>query len=380
MKRLWVLFLALCTAMLSCVGVLIPSAEGANTDIWSVYSLLEDQDGNPYFGTAPAYEYTEEGLRVTPPEEIESYTIQTDHAYRMDDGLYMEIKLDQTVDAGMLVFHIWDQSGFILSNLNCGSGWQGMLQLNRNETQLMLSAYVRGSTPDKEGQDFVMGSMKLPAPVTEDGSVTYSLSLKDDILRINDRVVGGMEDVLSLLRDKTDGGNVYFGVSAVMSPFGGPIPITVTRFGTSQEDASVPGTDGQPSETGGEAPETLPSSPVETVPSEPTETNPPADQETENSESQTPPNGGQETTPSETVSGSNGSDTESEKTTRDENDDPYGDPETEAETRKEIHNEKVDNFMEKLENMGGCGSVVGMGGVGFSALLAAAYWSLRKKS
>lgn len=381
MKRIWVLFLAFCTVTLSCVCMLTPGATGANTDIWSVYSMMGDEDGNIFFGTAPSFAYTDEGLRVVPFEEIESYTVQTDHAYSVDDGLYMEIKLDQPAEAGMLVFHLWDQSGFLLSGLNCGSGWQGMLQLNPSETQYMVSTFVHGATASEEGQAIVLGSVKLSVPVAEDGSVSYSIRLKDGALQINGRAVTGAEKALAMLREKRDDGSVYLGVSIAMSEAGGLIPLTVARFGTSPENASVPGADGQLPETGEEAPETVPPTPPETTHPAPPETTPPAEQETEDDGPQTTPDDGQGTTPAETVPGESMSDTEPAGTVNPEPDAPYGDPETEHETRKEIHNEQVDNFMEKLENMNqGCTSAIGAGGLGCLSLLAAAYLGLRKRS
>ena len=74
MKRLWILALALCMTALFCVGTLGLGAEDTNTDIWFVYSMKENDKGSPLFSLPPAYEYTSEGLRVTPHEKMESYT------------------------------------------------------------------------------------------------------------------------------------------------------------------------------------------------------------------------------------------------------------------------------------------------------------------
>ena len=368
MKRIWVLFLAFCTVTLSCVCMLAPGATGTDTDIWGVYSMMGDENGNIFFGTAPSFAYTDEGLRVVPFEGIGSYTVQTDHAYSMDDGLYMEIKLDRPAEAGMLVFHLWDQSGFLLSGLNCGSGWQGMLQLNPSESQYMVSTFVHGATASEEGQAIVLGSVKLSTPVAEDGSVSYSICLKDGVFQINGRAVTGAEKALAMLREKRDDGSVYLGVSIAMSEMGGQIPITVTRFGTSPEDAAVPGTGGQLPETGASDPETIPFAP--------SETNDPVDRETDPTDPGSKPDGGEPDAPVETAPNGETGRPGSVDTADGETYDPYGDPETESETRKEIHNEKVDDFMGKLE---GCTSAIGIGAVGFTIVLAAAFLGLHKK-
>ena len=378
MKRLWVLFLALCTAMLSCVGVLIPSAEGANTDIWSVYSLLEDQDGNPYFGTTPAYEYTEEGLRVTPPAEIESYTIQTDHAYRMDDGLYMEIKLDQTVDAGMLVFHIWDQNGVLVNNFRCGSGWQCLIQLDDVESKYAMSALLEGASGIIDDGDVeVLGSMKITASINEDGCAVYSLELKDDVLRVNGNVVVGMEEMLKYMRAVRPDGSVYFGVSVLTGENSAPISMTVTRFGASKNTAFVPGTSGELPETGEDSPGTVTPGPAESTPPESDDTAEDPRETASGDDPETDPDGNPvpgETTPD----GTPDSGAEEEQTT-----DDFKSPfeETEPETKRTIQNDKVDSFMGKLEQieLPQCGASLGGSALGILSLLATAYICARKR-
>jgi hypothetical protein len=112
------------------------------------------------------------------------------------------------------------------------------------------------------------------------------------------------------------------------------------------------------------------------------ETDPPADKETDASAPDTNPDGNV-TKPADsepTTHPSEGANTvEPEEETTDNFNSPY--EETEPETRKDIQNEAVDNFMEKLEkvNLPGCGSVVSAGCLGMITLLAAAYVGLRKK-
>ncbi len=385
MKRLWILLLALCTVTLSCVGAVTLGAEEASTEVWSIYSLKEDANGMPYFATAPTYEYTEDGLKVTPVATMDSYTVQTDHAYYLDQGIYMEIKLDKPAVAGVLVFHIWDQNGMMVSNFNCGSGWEGMIQLDQSNSHYMMSAFIQGSTgPDDEGYAGILGSMKVNVPHADDGSVTYALYLKDGILRVNGSVVVGMDEALANLMEKRPDGSVYFGATVLMGEKGGLIPITVARFGTSPETAAVPGVGGELPETGEPSIETIAPGPIETDPPEDQETVPPAPGgdpgkpggETDGETGDKTPN---DDTPSETKPGESQSGDRPEEDTTDAFDSPY--EETERETRKDIQNDKVDDFMNKLEGVtfGGCGAALGAGIPGLVSILAAAYVCARKK-
>lgn len=396
MKRLWILALALCMTALFCVGTLGLGAEDTNTDIWFVYSMKENDKGSPLFSLPPAYEYTSEGLRVTPHEKMESYTVQTDRAFCMDDGLYMEIKLDSPEKFGILVFHMWDQSGMMMSNYHCGSGWQCILQLDENTTQYTLSAFLRGVSSDNpDGSIKIFGSAKISAPVSQDGSVNYSLSVKDGGLYINDTAVSGSAEIMKSMREIRPDGTVHFGVTVNMTGQDEGIPLTVTRFGTSKKTATVPGQTGTLPETG--------SSSVETAAPDPTETDPPAEDVTTAPAPETKPSGGQDTAPSEpdrdTVPAEPGQDTlppepdddtdPSAPTETETEYDPFGDPpdmttekydppfaEKETETRREIHDAAVDNLMGKLE---GCASSLGMGLTGLVSVLAAAYVCTHKK-
>ena len=380
MKKLWILTLAMCVTALFCVGSLAPQAEESNTEIWNIYSLKEDANGMPQFSTPPGYAYTDEGLRVTPGEKMEAYTVQTEHPFYMDDGMYMEVKLDAAVDIGVLVFHLWDQSGMMMSNYHCGSGWEGVIQLTRDETQFMMSVFITDETSaDENGSVNVLGTMKVKAPVAEDGTVTYCLSLEDGVLKINGTVVEGMDKALANMKELRPDGSVYLGVTVNISGLDAAFPLTVTKFGTSRETATVPGSSGTLPETGEGSTETIATAPAETDPPREPNTEAPAP-------SVTTPDRETDTLPPEPVDTTAPNTAPEEETTFY---DPYGDPpdmtteeydrpfaEKETETRREIHDEAVDNFMGKME---GCASVLGAGAIGLVSALGAAFVAARKK-
>ena len=387
MKRLWILLLTLCVSALFCVSTLGLGAEEAKTDIWNVYSLKEDMNGLPHFDIPPNYEYTSEGLRVSPREGMESYTVQSDMAFSLEDGLYMEVKLDSSPKLGVMVFHLWDQSGMMLSNFHCGSGWEGLLQLDPNTSQLVLSAFVRDAKVAQDGGTLsILGTMKVNSPIAEDGSVTYSLTVKDNALYINGTPVVGTEEAIRNLKEIRPDGTFYVGVTVNMTGQDDGIPLTVTRFGLSSDSATVPGMSGELPETGPAVVETTapPSNESEAPTGTKEDTKTPTGDETKPTEPETGPSGSQDTTAA--GSGQATEPTTEEGTTYD----PYGDPpdmttesynspfrETEPTTRREIKDDAVDNFMAKIE--ANCASSLGVGSLGIVSVMAAAYVCIRRK-
>lgn len=354
--------------------------------------MKENDKGRPIFSFPPTYEYTSEGLRITPLEQMESYTVQTDQAFRMDDGLYMEIKLDKPLEVGVLIFHLWDQSGIMMSNSHCGSGWEGILMRTQNSTQSVMSAFIwEVDTADDGGKAQIFGATKFNVPTNEDGSVIYVLEVKDGVLMINGTPMIGSQETMAYLREVRPDGCAHIGVTMSMTGRDEGIPLTVTRFGTSKDTATVPGTPGSLPETGGSTETAAPDSDetdspsTETAAPGPVETDPPTENPTDtlpsetrpNEENTLPPEPGSDTDPSEPA------ETETEY-------DPYGDPpdmtteeydppfgEKETETRREINDEAVNNFMGKME---GCTSAMGMDFAGLVSVLAATYACTHKKN
>jgi hypothetical protein len=378
MKRLWIILLALHTAVFFCVGGVTAGAKEANTEVWSIYALKEDSKGYPYYSTPPSFAYTERGLKVTPAAETSSYTVQTDHAYYLDKGIYMEIALDDPGAVGVLVFHIWDQNGVLVNNFRCGSGWQCLIQLDDVESKYAMSALLEGASGIIDDGDVeVLGSMKITASINEDGCAVYSLELKDDVLRVNGNVVVGMEEMLEYMRAVRPDGSVYFGVSVLTGENSAPISMTVTRFGASKNTAFVPGTSGELPETGEDSPGTVTPGPAESTPPESDDTAEDPRETASGDDPETDPDGTPvpgETTPD----GTPDSGAEEEQTT-----DDFKSPfeETEPETKRTIQNDKVDSFMGKLEQieLPQCGASLGGSALGILSLLATAYICARKR-
>lgn len=227
---------------------------------WSVYSMEENENRVPVFKTPPAYEYTDRGLRVTPAEGMESYTVQYGRACSPDEGFFMELTVENVSMGNMLFLHVWDQSGMTVGNLHCGSGWYCIISLDKNGNDFMMSVRLWETTDSVKGGSEILGTMSVKTAVSDDAG-TYSLAVADGVLRLNGTAVPGWEEALRFLKEKSPNGEVYVGATlmgaeAVMSLSS----MTVTRFGRNEATATIVGTD--------VIPETTPPS-AETKPAEP---------------------------------------------------------------------------------------------------------------
>ena len=366
MKRLMILVLLLCVSVLFFVSVLSLGAQEANTEIWDVYSLLEDANEIPYYSTPPSYSYTSKGLRVTPSADMGSYTVQTEHAFTMENGIFMEIKLDPNTKPCIIIFHIWDQNGMMLSNHHCGSGWQGVLQFDQNSFQFVMSAFIWDTQVKNDGENIeIVGAIEMSRPVDADGGATYTLEIRNGTIFVNGNAMEGSDEALANMKQLRPDGSAYVGVTVNMTEKNRGIPLTVTRFGKSAETATVPGAGGTLPDTGESSPVTIAPTPSVTEPSK----------ETEKVTNEQKPETGSDvntgTLPVEPDQTKDPADMTTEPSKG-----PYG--ETEPSTKKDIEDENVDRFMEKLEK--GCGSVLGSGIMSLLSIVAAAYVCSRKKN
>lgn len=374
MKRFWIAILTLSLAASLSLGI-IPASAAEET--WRVYATSVDADGRPQYIAPPAHLFTDRGLEVVPSSGMTEYTVQTASPYSLDDGIYLEVRLSRQVEAGFLVFSVWEQDGVKAGNPYCGSGWQGMVSLGKKDEQFMIGLNVtEASAEDPDGRFESLGTIVAQTPTNDDGSVTYTLSIREDILRVNGRVVAGTDDIFPFLKSVREDNCFYMGVSVIVDNATTGVPITVTRFGTSSNTASVPGQENTLPETGEASSETLPVAPETDLPADP----PADDTDLESLPTETE----REPVSSEPVTnleeGTADEPPQTEKVTYEEDpDSPFR--ETESETR-EIHtNDNMKDFISKLEGMAsnGCGSLIGSGCLGTMLLIGAGFLYVRKK-
>lgn len=244
MKRCLSLILAVCAVLLLSVTVLTAGAADQYAHDWSVYVMEDNSGGIPGFKAPPEYAYGESGLRITPSADMDSYTVQSDNAYLLDDGFFLEIEVTDITYENVLIFHLWDQSGVLIGNYNCGSGWYGMIAIDGAGNDYMMSLLMEAASSSKSGGTEILGSMKVNTSSKADGTGRYTLSLTDGSLRINGSIIPGMEDALKFLHAKNPDGNAYIGVSIMTADEHETLSgMTVTRFGKTEVVATIPGTD-----------------------------------------------------------------------------------------------------------------------------------------
>ncbi len=252
--------MALLVAVLLTVGSVTVSAHAEPAREWGVYRMAENESGVPIFKTPPAYTYTENGLRVTPSEGMDSYTVQSEQVCSLNDGFFMELELDNIALSNMLLLHIWDQSGVMIGNLHCGSGWYCLIVVDKNGNDYMMSLRLWEYTDTLAGGSEILGTMAVKTNIT-DGAGLYSLTVADGALRLNGSMVPGSEDAIQYLKEVSPSGDVYVGMTLMATDVGQPLSaMTMTRFGRDEATATIVGTD--------VIPETAPPS-AETAPDEP---------------------------------------------------------------------------------------------------------------
>lgn len=261
MKRWMAIALSVSTFLLALCALPIAAEENSVND-WSIYIMEETEGGIPMFREPPAYEYGDRGLRVTPTEDMVSYTVQSDTPCSMDEGFFLEFEVEDVTLENTLMIHLWDQSGVLIGNYNCGSGWYTMIAIDKGGNDYMMSLAVEEASGSSAGYTDILGSMKVSTGL-KGKSGTYSISVADGILRLNGAAVPGLDEALALLKAKKPDGKVYVGVSIRSFEEGVSLsPMTLTRFGADEATAMIPGTDIVP-ET-----EPVETSPVGTAPAE----------------------------------------------------------------------------------------------------------------
>ncbi len=374
--------MALFVAFLLTAGCVTVSVHAEASRDWGVYSMAENENGIPEFKTPPAYEYTDQGLRVTPSEGMDSYTVQSEQVCSLDEGFFMELKLENMALGNMLLLHVWDQSGVMIGNLHCGSGWYCLIAVDKGGNDYMMSLRLWESNGGQAGGSEILGTKGVKTEVSE-GTGRYTLALSEGALRVNGSAVPGSEEALAFLREKTSDGQMHVGMTVMTTDVGQALsPMTMTRFGRDEATATIVGTNVIPETTPPSA-DTTPAEPDSDGPvnPDPTDTTTPdvsADtaDTTRPEQDQTGPSGDSSKPADPDESRPNGENTDGGESRPAETDEfgNYRDPD-ETETR---------STADRLATVYGeafsiCHSSVGANGVVCVAIMGAAFAVLRKK-
>ena len=254
----------LVAAMLLSMVIIVSVPAAAIDGEWTTYGPASegavDYTGDPT--SVPGYEYTKDGLHVIPAnwaEQVVYGTVQTKNLYNIEDGVYLELRVDKydiykedgTVQDNWISFTLWDSKNVEPGQTIYGSG---VMTLNRIGYDEEADKYyfgsvdwytdgftTKGQTCEKDEND-----KNIKKYLNEDGSFTMTLEIK---------AVGGAyqtfingaaapDSVNEYIATKFADGEAYIGVTYRHGNTGGEVDMTITKFGSSKEDAYTPdGTD-----------------------------------------------------------------------------------------------------------------------------------------
>lgn len=224
---------------------------------WTTYRASDGynpppEGEDPSYTPAPGYEYTDDGFHMISPDytNCPTYgTAQTKDPVDLDDGVYMEVRVDNFTYGGedgkadnWVSFSIWNQQSLAQGHTS-GYG-QGWFSLNRFSNGTSDAGAIAQSFISGEPSTMTLVSQpQIDPKLDENGKeiFTFSVTKSGDnyIISICDVVVSSPA-VTKHLKALNEHGEFYVGVSFCSSQTNGVVEATILKYGTSKEDASTP--------------------------------------------------------------------------------------------------------------------------------------------
>ncbi len=263
MKKFLSLALAAIMLLSSMVVLAVPAAAAGEGD-WAV--IPPAQELQPDFEDDPAslagYKYTNDGFTTVPTEAWANVTpnvsIQRKEMVDLKQGVYIEIRIDKFTYLGdkWFNFHIWDKKGIApgYGEEKYGSGIQTLIRPSDSpdEKDKTVPGTVKNVTWwYKNFQSAGTSSAKAEQNLTtESGQPILAMTVSWDaanntyVLDING--AAAPQNIITNMNEKWGGENsmAYIGFNFQNANVGGAAECTITKFGTTKENATVPtGTD-----------------------------------------------------------------------------------------------------------------------------------------
>ena len=278
-----ILSLLLCTVMvLSMIPVVAMVVSAEDEGMWTTYqsaSAYEITDGTrpPESG----YGYTDEGLTIVQPDwtgETPFVTVSSKETINLkEDGLYLEFRVDEFSYGG--TYH--DKDHWIALTLNTGKveadgtvsgkvdpgncayggGWLTLLRYKDASTMTTMPHVTRPATEGTNGTFENLGMSFLNPSKDDWGRRTFTFEVRWDgsayVIKVNGYAQVCNDIATQVLESLSADGEFFVGISLYDAAVGKPAGLTITKFGTSAEDATMPrGSDSKAPEADTEAPET----------------------------------------------------------------------------------------------------------------------------
>ncbi len=211
---------------------------------WDTYRDPEYEGLTENFHPAAGYTYTADGFTIVPADytDIQPYlAIQSKEKVNLKDGVYLEYRVDDfSYEAAnhWIAFTLWDTVNARPGNTTHGKGWLGLIRTPGEGGTGMCQSFA-------EAMISQFGQTDVSPLVDEDGREIYTLEIewKDGVydIRVCGVTVGASAtDVTGYLETLDPDGEFYVGIHMYAAIQSGTAAGTITKFGTSAADATVP--------------------------------------------------------------------------------------------------------------------------------------------
>lgn len=257
MKKIISLMLAIILCLSLAVAMMV-STSAAVVGEWNVYTgrgQYKEKD-NPEMKSIPGYEYTDEGLHMIPADWSTSSPwgiFQTKEQVDLRQGVYMEVRVDNFTyeEDRWFGFNIWEEriDEFPYEEDKQSLGVEMLIRVNSDKT----ISNVQVNRHTVVGKSTVTTSMNTSGIVnnidTKDRptmtlEITWSESAGYNV-KINGAVLSASD--AAAMTEFFDGpdndGMAYISFSLQNSVKGGTAECTITKFGKSKDDWSIPAGD-----------------------------------------------------------------------------------------------------------------------------------------
>ncbi len=222
---------------------------------WSTYRNPGQYDlaeGEHYVPTA-GYQYTTEGFKTIAPEYVgnftPNYTVQTSAPVDLDDGFYMQFRIDDFSYKGesgtedeWICISISDRRLVNPGDVKYGNNWL-VLMRGTGEGSTQLEPHTTVQTVDGKVGTFTPGTfVQAEVPMDGDGKEIYDFAIAPDgagayTVTINGVAIGGMDAVSEHIGAFEE---CYIGVTFHSGQKGGTAAMTILKQGSSADTAETP--------------------------------------------------------------------------------------------------------------------------------------------
>ncbi len=235
---------------------------------WSTYRGPGEYKVNAEKPYVPAggYKYTSEGFQTISPEYVGNdspkYTIQTSNAVDLNDGFYMQFRIDEFSYKGesggedeWICISISDRRLVNPGDMEYGNNWLVLIRGAGDGTASVQPHMTVQTVEGKVGSFSPIGSFpNIEVPMDADNKEIYDFDLQPDgnggyTIAVNGVALTAMDQVSAHINTFEE---CYIGITFHSGQKGGVAAGTILKQGTSPDDAETPsGNSSKPAEVSG---------------------------------------------------------------------------------------------------------------------------------